>query len=200
MNSTERNIREESLNKKGDLRLILLVATAFWFLFLAFYTLVRTLHSLGTFRFIHMEYWPFEQLSKYYLLLTILISAHSYITQHLRSRIKLSICFLLIGLLMYLSESNMISQNAQPLFGLIIISYTFYLLLKYHEWKVILLLLLGCLALAMGSVIDILHDYTQFQRLEYIVTLLFGQIPDNLKFSYLTEELHLPKEKPYTPP
>jgi len=89
---------------------------------------------------------------------------------------------------MYLSESNMISQNAQPLFDLIILSYTFYLLLKYHEWKVSLLLLLGCLALSMGSAIDILHDYTEFQRLEYIVTFLFGTIPDNLKFSYLTEE------------
>jgi hypothetical protein len=82
----------------------------------------------------------------------------------------------------------MISQNAQPLFDFIILSYTFYLLLKYHEMKVFFLLLFGCVSLSIGSAIDILHDFTLFQRFEYVITFLFKQIPDNLKFSYLTEE------------
>ena len=172
INSSDRKIQEHGQGRRSDFRSILLVNIGFWSLFVIFYGLNKFLKYLDLGIFLKHEYRLTEQLSKYYLLLTILISVHCYVTQNLRTRVKLSICFLLLGLVMYLSESNMIAENTRPVFGFIILVYTFFLLARNREWIPFLLLFLGCIAISQGVLIDTVHDNIKFGRPDFIETIL----------------------------
>lgn len=177
----------------SDLGLILLVILILSLLYYIFPTLTEILRLLienfylgyyprGT------EYRPSEQLSRYYILITILASIHSYATQHLQSRVKLSICFLIFGVVLYLSESDMIEETAQPVFGFIILSYTFFLLARNREWIVFFLLSIGCAILSITALNDLVWDNKVAGTAEFI-TLLPVPIYDCLASSNFEEKL-----------
>jgi hypothetical protein len=164
----------------SDLRSIILVILIFLSLYLIFPLLIGILIAfldLGSYNGI--EYRPSEQLSKYYILITILVSIHSYATQQLASRVKLSICFLLFGVVLYLSESNMIQDTTQPIFGFIILSYTFFLLAKNREWVIFFLLSIGCIIFSITVLNDLVWA-NKFRSKAEFITLLSGPIYDCL--------------------
>ena len=160
----------------SDLSLILLVILILSSLYLIFPTLIKILRLLVEYFYLGsylrgIEYRPSEQLSRYYILITILVSIHSSATQHLRSRVKLSICFLIFGIALYLSESDMIVVTAQPVFGFIILSYTFFLLARNREWIVFFLLSIGCVIFSITALNDLVWDYKSGSNIEFITLL-----------------------------
>jgi len=104
------------------------------------------------------EYRVDEQLSKFYLFIMILISLYSYQFVHDSGKAKIGICFFVLGLTMYLSESNMITTHTQPLFAFIILSFTFYFLIQNKSWLTIFILLFGLLSIFGGYMLDLIYD------------------------------------------
>ena len=94
---------------------------------------------------IRSEYTVGEQLSKLYLFTIVLVSVLSYRILTDATKIKLSISFLLLSLIMYMSESNMITEEAQPIYGLIggafyrvlSLSVTVVVMLEFVHWWVL---------------------------------------------------------------
>jgi hypothetical protein len=171
MNNSDRKIQENGQGRRINFRSILVINIGFWLFCLFVYALSKLLQHYGLTNFLHGEYRITEQLTKYFLLLTILIAIHSYVTQNLRKKIQLSISFLLLGLVMYLSESNMIAENMEPVFGIILFAYTFFLLVRNRKWIPLLFLFSGCIAISLGVLADIAHDIIKFGRAEF-----FGRI------------------------
>ena len=177
----------------SDSRLILLVILFLSSLYLIFPTLIEILRLL--IKYVYLGYYPrgieyrsSEQLSRYYILITILVSIHSYATQHLRSRVKLSICFLIFGVALYLSESDMIKVTAQPVLGFIILPYTFFLLARNREWIVFFLLSIGCVIFSITALNDFVWDNMVAGTAEFI-TLLPVPIYDSLGSINFEEKL-----------
>ena len=100
------------------------------------------------------EYMVREQLAKFYLFVVILISIRAYMTLNEPIKIKISISFLLLCLTIYLSESNMITEEMQPICGLLLFGCTFFLLFKDRAWLTLLLLLLVMFTIAGGVITD----------------------------------------------
>lgn len=142
--------------KKDNLK-VSVILVVFWCLFVLLYKLESPYYLLMERVIIvkNMSEWNLlEQLSKYYLFVVMLVSIISYNHQKQIYKIKLSIGFLLIGLVMYLSESNMITNTAQPVFGIVIFGYIFYFLFKYRSWLTVSLIFLGLATILLGWVID----------------------------------------------
>lgn len=116
-----------------------------------------------------------EQLSKFYLFLIILISAYAYQVLKKPLEIKTSIGLFTLGLTMYLSESNMISNAPQLLFAAIIVPFTFYQLAKNKAWMTISLICLGFLIISGGILTDFIHQYPN------ITSYIPAQIPSLLE-------------------
>jgi len=148
------------------------VISGFWLLFFFFavlespinqvlsseYLASLGLRSAGPFIHLRSEYQVGEQLSKYYLFVVMLISILSYRIVKDPLRLKMSIGFLILGLTMYLAESNMILEIVQPIFGLLIVGCVVYFLLKGRLWLVLFLLLLGSFLISNAVIIDLLHE------------------------------------------
>ena len=136
----------------------------FWLIFFLFYYLMRIpyhglLRSIITIKYhLPAEYTMAEQLAKFYLFIIVLISVLSYQVSKQANKIKLSISFLMLGLIMYMSESNMITENTQPIFGLIIVVSTCIFLLRIRSWFSIVLLIVGFSLVGCGSLIDLAHE------------------------------------------
>ena len=138
---------------------VAIILIVFWCLFIILYVLEYPIALImGKVIIVQSEYNALEQLSKYYLFIVMLVSIISYKHQIQIDKIKLSIGFLLIGLTMYLSESNMITGKAQPVFGIVIFGYIFYLLFKSRSWLTMLLLLLGLAAIFLGWARDYISE------------------------------------------
>lgn len=132
----------------------------FWSLFFVFYKLAPYIHeAMSNIIVVRAEYTVYEQLSKYFLFVVILASIHSYGLQSESIKIKISICFLLLGLSMYLSESNMIKEAVQVIIGFIIFAYTFFLLFKSRSWFVALLLLQGLFVTSLAVLTDFMSEH-----------------------------------------
>ena len=185
-NNLENKIQKYQQSRQSDLRLKFYFILGFLVLILCFFPpgfIDTTLELKVSFE---GERRLTEQLSKYYLFITILISTHTYTAQNKKNGIKLAICFLLLGLVMYLSESNMMHDDARPVFGLLILAYIFYLLAVSREWLVSFLLLLGCVLIAMGQITDIVLDNIAYDRAEFIKAFVPLSIRDYI--STLNEE------------
>lgn len=104
------------------------------------------------------EYHIGEQLSKFYLYVIILISIFIYKVSLDSSKIKLSISFLALSFVMYLSESNIIPEKAQPIFGVLGISFTSYFLFKLRSWLGLSSFLFGILLISLGFLSDLVHE------------------------------------------
>lgn len=113
----------------------------------------------GSDRWPHEEFTVNEQLSKFYLFMIILISGYAYQTFKKPVEINISICFLILGLTMYLSESNMISNNPQLFLAPVILLCTFYMLFKNKSFSTIFLVLLGFFIISGGILLDFTHQH-----------------------------------------
>jgi hypothetical protein len=137
----------------------LAIMLGFWLLFFVFYVMRIPYHAfLKNFITIKSEYRMSEQISKFYLFIVVLISVLSYQASNEANKIKLTISFLMLGLIMYMSESNMITENTQPIFGLIIVVSTSIFLLRLNAWFSIVLLIVGFIMVGCGSLIDLAHE------------------------------------------
>ena len=139
---------------------VAIIFIVFWCLFIILYVLEKPYYLImAKVITVKTEYKVLEQLSKYYLFIVMLVSIISYKHQIQIDRIKLSIGFLLIGLTMYLSESNMITEMAQPVFGIVILGNIFYLLYKSRSWLTMLLLFSGLAIIFLGWVKDYISEH-----------------------------------------
>ena len=107
---------------------------------------------------IRSEYTVGEQLSKLYLFTIVLVSVLSYRILTDATKIKLSISFLLLSLIMYMSESNMITEEAQPIYGLIGGAFTGYYLFRLRSWLCLSLFIGGFSLILCGSLTDFTHE------------------------------------------
>lgn len=114
---------------------------------------------------VRSEYEIGEQLSKLYLFVTVLLSAFSYRTSVKPHEVKLSIAFLLLGLVMYMSESNMITEETQPLFGFLAIVCTVFFLLRLRSWLSLVVFVLGFLFVSLGSMVDLIYEHESIYSL-----------------------------------
>ena len=100
-----------------------------------------------------------EQLSRFYLFIMLLISVLYYRVSNEPNKIKLSISFLLLSLILYMSECDIIADNAQPIFGLIIVPCTFLLLLRLRNWLSLTFFIVGFMLISLGLLSDIALKY-----------------------------------------
>ena len=150
------NNQLEVQGKMKDSALIILV---FFVTYYMFYLLESPFHafieSLVTLR---SEYTIGEQLSKFYLFTTLLVSIFAYRILTKSTEIKLSISFLLFSIILYTSESNMIQETTQPIFGLIGIAFTAYFLFRLRLWLSLILFFSAFVFFSFGSLIDFVHE------------------------------------------
>lgn len=66
---------------------------------------------IAKFMRVRAEYTVYEQLQKIYLLVLLLMAVYSYISTKELIKIKSSICYIILGIVLYLSESNMITEK-----------------------------------------------------------------------------------------
>jgi hypothetical protein len=118
---------------------------------------------IGQFIDIRSEYTIGEQLSKFYLFIIMLVALHLYRTSKTPSKVMIGLLFFLFAFVMYLSESNMVVEIVQPLFGVIFLPLILFLLLQTRSFGVIFALILGFMMLAGGAFIDFMKDSETLQ-------------------------------------
>lgn len=153
------------------------LALAYCILALSLYFLSAPYHRLlSEFAGIEMEseYTLFEQASKYYLFLIMLVSVIAYNLSTDNSKIMLSISFLMLALVMYLSECNMITEITQPVFGLVGIVATGFLLIKSRSWLSLTAFIAGFTFITFGSLADHISESTALAGLlpEFVFQLI----------------------------
>jgi hypothetical protein len=164
----------EKLEEKAG-REILWIITGFVIFYTLFYLLEGPIHVLiSHFIELRSEYTVGEQLSKFYLFSVLLVSYFSYRILSKPEAVKLSIGFLLFSLVMYLSESNMIRETAQPVFGIIGIAFTAYYLYRLRLWASFFLFFTAFVFLSFGSLVDFIHERAWINTLipDFLYTLL----------------------------
>lgn len=137
----------------------LVVIVGFWGVFTVLYWIALPIEELlGTWITVRSEYRGVEQLSKFYIIVTLLVAVSAYRASQSSTDIKLSISFLLVALALYLGESDMIADQVQPLFGALFLGYALLLLLVGRAWLPLALLVLGCGGLLSGILSDAAHQ------------------------------------------
>ncbi len=137
----------------------LLLISVFIIIYSVFYLLESPLHTLiSSYVTLRSEYTVGEQLSKFYLFTVLLVSFFSYRILTKPTEVKLSISFLLFSLILYVSESNMIRETAQPIFGLIGITFIAYFLFRLRLWLSLILFFCAFVFFSFGSLIDFIHE------------------------------------------
>jgi len=144
------------------------IILVFFMIFGIFYFLGRPLHNflrryeVFTYAPAHIciksEYSIFEQLSKFYLFIILLVSVFSYRVLNEPTKIKLSISILLLSLSMYMSESNMLTEKTQPIFGLIGVAYVSFFLLRSRSWLSLIIFIIGITFISCGSLNDLIGE------------------------------------------
>ena len=115
--------------------------------------------------YIKSEYTIGEQLSKFYLFIIVLVSVFSYRVVNKPTKIKLSISFLLLSLIMYMSESNMLTEKTQPIFGLIGVAFIGFFLLRLRSWLSLILFIVGITLISCGSLNDFASENESIRSL-----------------------------------
>lgn len=109
------------------------------------------------------EFSVLEMSSIYYILIMIMVSIYSYKIFNEKKQVEMSISFLLLGLIMYLSESNMIAKYSQVLFAALILPYIFIQLWAARQWVVMLLLISGYATISFGYMIDMIKGMMELE-------------------------------------
>ncbi len=136
------------------------VFISFWALFLLLASLQSPIHEMiRSVLDLRSEYRVYEQLSKYYLFLIVLLAIAAYTRAREISRLRASLGFLLLSTILYLAESNMITENVQLLFGPLVLGATLLFLARERAWLVILLLGIGFGVMFGGIVVDFAHEH-----------------------------------------
>lgn len=113
------------------------------------------------------EYTLGEQMSKVYLLFTLLIGLYAYPRSTSPNKVLLSIGYIVLGLVTYIAESNMITELTQPILGIGLIGLVMFLLFKHQQWLSFLTIGTGVFILSLGSLTDLFHQYRHlFARFE----------------------------------
>jgi len=155
------------------------LSVLFWILFALIYILsLMDIESIGDFIILDGEYEISEQMSKYFVFLGVLISINLYSVSDRLDDIRLSICFMVFCLVMYLAESNMITNTLQPLFGVILLPYIFTILARNRSWIPFLSLVLACNLIMVGVLIDFVLDSQAGRAPDLITTLLPSSVVD----------------------
>jgi len=153
-------------NNDGQIKHVTIIILVFWITFYICLLLENPLHTfLSSYITMRSEYTLGEQLSKFYLFIIVLLSVFSYQNLKEPTKIKLSISFLLLGLIMYMSESNMITEKTQPIFGLIIVVCTGMLLLRDRSWSSLTFFVMGFIVISFGVLSDLAHENESIRRL-----------------------------------
>ena len=132
-----------------------IIISGFWLIFFLL-CLVKAPYEIfiRNYTSLESEYSLYEQLSSFYLLIIVLNSVVSYQVSNHIIKVKLSILFLVLGLAMYMSEHNMIKEITQPIFGFIFGTCLCVLLFRLRSWLCTILLIVGFISIAFGSLID----------------------------------------------
>ncbi len=164
-----------SQNTNNQMKNTIFILLGFWIIYYIFYLLEEPVWTfLSNYITMQSEYSVSEQLTKFYLFMIMLISIFSYQTSSKPATIKLGISFLFLALVIYMSESNMIVERVQPIFGLIIVSSTAILLLRSRLWLSFFLLIAGFAVISGGSLVDHIHERESVRLLipDFIFPLL----------------------------
>ena len=164
-----------SQNTNIQMKNTIIILLGFWIIYYIFYLLEEPVWMfLSNYITMRSEYSVSEQLTKFYLFMIMLISIFSYQTSSKPVTIKLGISFLFLALVIYMSESNMIVERVQPIFGLIIVSSTAILLLRSRLWLSFFLLIAGFAVISGGSLVDHIHERESIRSLipDFIFPLL----------------------------
>ena len=146
-------------NTDNKIKESITIVLAFWIFYFLCYSLEGPLHSLiSNYTDLKTEYTVGEQLTKFYLFIIFLISFYSYLVLDRPSEVKLSISFISLSLILYLSESNMIAEKTQPVFAIIIVPYIAILLLHLRYYLSLLLFIGGFGFIFCGFFIDFLNE------------------------------------------
>lgn len=138
---------------------IFFVVLGFWIVYVLLYLLEAPFNLIiSQYIDLRSEYTLGEQLSKLYLLIMMQVSLVGYFASDTFQKIGLNISFLLLGLCLYLSESNMISEETQPFFGLALLFCVVYFSVRSRNWVGLSFLVLGIAAIGGSSLLDRLSD------------------------------------------
>lgn len=121
------------------------------------------------------EYTFSEQLVKALLLGIMQLAFFGYIFGKKYNKIGISITFLIFALCLYLSESNMITEDTQPFFGLILIVMIGHFSIRLRAWSCIVFLALAVTLIAGSSLLDKISDLPkqEIDQLGQVVSPLF---------------------------
>jgi len=162
-------------DSKVQYRYVLWVVIVFFLTYYLFYTAEKPIHGfIASLTNLRSEYTVGEQLSKFYLFVIVLNSICAYTFFDESNRIKVSISFLVLGLVLYLSESNMLTEITQPIFGSIIILYCLNYLFRLRAWLTIAIFLLGFTLIFAGVLDDMAAEKEYISS--RIPTLLLNQL------------------------
>jgi len=149
----------DSKKRVGQILPVVGIILVFWLIYFIFYLLEPPYHSfLASNISLRSVYTMGDELSKFFLFILILISVMSYQLSSDRNKIKLSISLLLLGLVLYMAESNMITEDTQPIFGLIIIPLTGLFFLRLRAWLSFILFVLSFLPMSGGVILDFARE------------------------------------------
>ncbi|GAB4234831.1 MAG: hypothetical protein Kow00121_62500 [Elainellaceae cyanobacterium] len=168
------------ISKSGKNALFILMG--FWITYLLAFSLGSAFNStIAQFIGVQSEYTLGEQLSKLYLLVIIQVAFVGYLSGNSIQKVKLSISFLLLGLVLYLAESNMISEEVQPFFGLVLLALVSYYLIRLRNWLSLSFIAFGIAAIVGGSMLDRLGE-TNPENLNTLLQVL-SSLLNSLSFS-----------------
>lgn len=111
-------------------------------------------HFTSQFVEIRSEYKAKEQLSKFTLLIIVVLALKCLSHQKDDVLLKLSMGYLIFIITMYLSESNMIKEKLQPVFAAILIPMLFHEFFKKKTWLSLSFFVVGLGVIALGVTRD----------------------------------------------
>jgi hypothetical protein len=115
------------------------------------------------------EYHAQEQLSKFTLLVVVVIALKCLSQQKDKVLLKLSMVFLIFSITMYLSESNMIKAKLQPLFAALLVPLLLHGFFKKKAWLSVIFFVGGLGVIALGVIKDFGLEHQELPIFELII-------------------------------
>lgn len=151
--------------------------------YLAVYTFNQSIDGFtAAFVELRSEYTAVEQLSKFCLIFTMVSCIYAFGACECGYRAKAIASLLALAITVYLSESNMIRDKYQPIFGAILILPSAYWLLRSSQWSVLALFSAGVGVMGLGSLHDFLQESSRIQSVmpEFLATAILGFSEENM--------------------
>ena len=87
------------------------------------------------------------------------------ISVHGQKQSSAKVSFLLFSLSIYMSESNMLIEKTQPIFGLIGVAFISFFLLQSRSWLSFIFFIVGIMLISCGSLLDFAHENESIRSL-----------------------------------